>query len=542
MLKPPDVAGGEGSAGGAQLWTAGDWNALCGYGGNLLVNVLILTSLLRYAVGLPDAFVFGRILPALGVMLALSGAYYSWLASRLARKSGRSDVCALPSGPGVGHIFIVVFAVMLPVKLMTGDPMKGWAAGVAWVFVQGVVVMFGGLVGRWIRMVTPRAALLGALAGISLTYIAITPISQIFLTPVIGLVCLGVVLLEWFGGVQPFRKAPAGLLILAIGAVLAWGSNLLGLNFGGLTLDGLHSALAEFGLRLPVPSPGGVLAGLNYLPMILTTAVPFGVYDVIEAVDNVESASAAGDSYATPAVLIPDGLISMVGALLGNPFMLVVYVGHPGWKAMGGRIGYTFASGLMILVVSLLGVVPLVLAAVPVAAIAPVLLFIGLIIGAQGFRETPRSHAPAIVLGIMPHLCHWASQLIRDSLTAVGVPEVTPVVMAKLAQQNVLLQAFDVVGGGAVLTGIVLAAIAVYVIDRKFLAAAAFCVVGAGFSQVGLMHSAKLELATTPWMAVAYLALGAVLLAAQTLRMRALAEAGTVPIDAEIGEARAQAP
>ena len=528
------------SAAPVRLWTPGDWNALCGYGGNLLVNVLTLTSLLRYGVGLPDAFVYGRILPALGVMMALSGAYYSWLASRLAKKTGRRDVCALPSGPGVGHIFIVVFAVMLPVKLMTGDPMKGWAAGVAWVFVQGVVVMFGGVVGRWIRKITPRAALLGALAGISLTYISITPISQIFLTPVIGLVCLGVVLLEWFGGVQPFRKAPAGLLILAIGAALAWGSNLAGLNFGNLTLDGLSSALSEFGLRLPAWSPDGVMAGLNYLPMILTTAVPFGVYDVIEAVDNVESASAAGDSYATPAVLIPDGLISMAGALLGNPFMLVVYVGHPGWKAMGGRVGYTFASGLMILTVCLLGVVPLVLAAVPVAAIAPVLLFIGLIIGAQGFRETPRSHAPAIVLGIMPHLCHWASELIRDTLTAVGVPEVTPAVMAKLGQQNVLLQAFDVIGGGAVMTGIVLSAIAVYVIDRKFWAAAAFCLVGAGFSEVGLMHSSGLGLASTPWMAAAYLSLGGLMLAAQLMRRRGLAEAGAgAAIDAEIGEARA---
>jgi AGZA family xanthine/uracil permease-like MFS transporter len=523
-------------AAGARLWTPGDWNALCGYGGNLLVNLLTLTSLLRFGVGLPDSFVYGRVLPALGVMMALSGAYYSWLASRLARKTGRSDVCALPSGPGVGHIFIVVFAVMLPVKLMTGDPMKGWAAGVAWVFVQGMVVMLGGVVGRWIRKVTPRAALLAALAGISLTYISITPISQIFLTPVIGLVCLGVVLLEWFGGVQPFRKAPAGLLILAIGAALAWGSNLVGLNFGGLTLGGVQDAFSEFGLRLPAPAADAVMTGLTYLPMILTTAVPFGVYDVIEAVDNVESASTAGDSYATPAVLIPDGLISMAGALLGNPFMLVVYVGHPGWKAMGGRVGYTFASGLVILAVCLLGIVPLVLAAVPVAAIAPVLLFIGLIIGAQGFRETPRSHAPAIVLGILPHLAHWASETIRNTLSAMGVSNVTPAVLDKLSQKNVLLNAFDIVGGGAVLTGIVLAAIAVYVIDRKFWAAALFCVVGAGFSEVGLMHSSGLGLAATPWMAVAYLALGVVLLAAQVTRKRGISAPGAAPIDAEVGE------
>ena len=500
------------------VWTSGDWNALFGYGGNLLVNVLTLTAMLRFAVGLPEAFVFGRILPALGVMLALSGTYYCWLARRLARATGRTDVCALPSGPGVGHIFIVVLAVMLPVKLMTGDPMKSWEAGVAWVFVQSMVVMLGGVFGRWIRRVTPRAALLAALVGISLTYISITPIAQIFLTPIIGLVCLGIVLLEWLGGIQPFRRVPAGLLILAVGAGLAWGSNLVGLNLGGLTLAGLQASFADFGLRLPTPSWAAVQSGLGFLPMIVMTAVPFGVYDVIEAVDNVESAATAGDSFKTWQVLAPDGLISMAGALLGNPFMLVVYVGHPGWKAMGGRTGYALGGGLLILAVSLFGVAPLILAAVPMAAIAPILLFIGLIIGSQAFRETPRAHAPAIILGVLPSLAHWGGELVHDTLSAAGVGAVTPAIQAKLSQAGVLLQALDIVGGGAVLTGIVLSAIAVYVIDRRLWAAAAFCLIGAGFSAVGLMHSSQLEMWASPGMAVAYVALGLVMVAARLFK------------------------
>ncbi len=122
------------------------------------------------------------------------------------------------------------------------------------------------------------------------------------------------------------------------------------------------------------------------------------------------------------------------------------------------------------------------------------------------------------MLGILPHLCHWGGELVRDTLGAAGVGEVTPAVMARLSQANVALQALDVVGGGAVLTGIVLTAIAVYVIDRKLWAAAAFCVVGAGFSAVGLMHSAKLQLAASPWMSIAYLALGLMMVVARLLR------------------------
>ena len=118
------------------LWTNGDWNAFFGYGSNLLVNVLTITGMLRFALGMPAEFIFSRVLPALGVMLFMSSAYYAWLAYDLAKRTGRRDVCALPSGPGVGHIFIVTLVVMLPIKQLTGDYVKAWEAGMAWVFLQ----------------------------------------------------------------------------------------------------------------------------------------------------------------------------------------------------------------------------------------------------------------------------------------------------------------------------------------------------------------------------------------------------------------------
>ena len=97
------------------LWTPGDWNAFFGFGTNILVNMLVLTGLLRFVLKMPDSLVFGRILPALGLMMCLSTFYYAWLAYRLAQKTGRTDVCALPSGVSVPHMFIVTFVIMLPV-------------------------------------------------------------------------------------------------------------------------------------------------------------------------------------------------------------------------------------------------------------------------------------------------------------------------------------------------------------------------------------------------------------------------------------------
>src|SRR6201986_2469036 len=90
-----------------KLWVPGDWNALFGFGTNILVNVLVLTGLLRFVLKMPESLVFGRILPALGLMMCLSTFYYAWLAYRLEQKTGRSDVCALPSGITVPQKFIV---------------------------------------------------------------------------------------------------------------------------------------------------------------------------------------------------------------------------------------------------------------------------------------------------------------------------------------------------------------------------------------------------------------------------------------------------
>ena len=175
-----------------KIWTPGDFNALFGFGTNILVNLLTLTALLRFVLKMPDSIVFGRILPATGLMMCLSTMYYAWLAYQLAKKTGHTDVCALPSGISVPHMFVVTFVIMLPIALKTGDPIKGWEAGLTWVFIQSFVLMIGGFIAPVIRKITPRAALLGTLAGVSVTFISMKPALEMFMTPVIGITCFAI--------------------------------------------------------------------------------------------------------------------------------------------------------------------------------------------------------------------------------------------------------------------------------------------------------------------------------------------------------------
>jgi AGZA family xanthine/uracil permease-like MFS transporter len=402
-------------------------------------------------------------------------------------------------------MFIVVFVVMLPIQLRTGDSEKAWEAGLTWVCIQSVVLVIGGFLGRWVRKVTPRAALLGTLAGVSVTFISMRPALQMYLTPMIGLVCFAILLVNWFGGVRYFRGIPAGLVAIAAGTLIAWGSNLFGLNYGGLSLTGLTESFTNFGFRVPIPALGHVFSGFEFLGVLLVTAIPFGLYDLVEAIDNVESASAAGDSFPTTKVLAADGVVSLLGCLMGNPFILAVYIGHPGWKAMGGRIGYSVATGIMIISLCWLGIVPVMLALVPVVAILPILLYIGMLIGSQAFQETPRRHAPAIILAFVPNVAAWALAQVHGALGAAGVDKIDDALLGKMAGQGVLLHGLEILGGGAVLTGIVLAAATVFIIERQLWRAAAFAGAGAVFTFFGFMHGEKIGIGQSQEIAASYL-------------------------------------
>jgi AGZA family xanthine/uracil permease-like MFS transporter len=495
-----------------RLWVSGDWNAFFGFGTNILVNVLVLTGLLRFVLKMPDALVFGRILPAAGLMLFLSTIYYAFLAHRLAQKTGRTDVCALPSGISVPHMFVVTFVIMMPILRTTGDPVQAWEAGLTWVFIQSFVLMAGGFVAPVIRRITPRAALLGSLAGISITFISMSPANQMFTTPVIGLICFAVILASWFGGVRYFNGMPGGLVAIGVGTAIAWASTALGFDYGGLSGSALLGSFSNFGFSVPIPAVDHVFSGFKFLGIILVTAIPFGIYDLVEAMDNVESASAAGDPFPTTSVLTADGVISLVGCLMGNPFINAVYIGHPGWKAMGGRIGYSAATGILMMLLTWFGIISLMLALIPIVAILPILLYIGMLIGAQAFQETPKSHAPAIVLAFLPQIAAWGKLQIDSALAAAGT-SASAVGLDKLSQVGVLYHGLDVLGGGATLAGVVLGAIAVCIIDRNFEKAAAFAVCGTLLTFFGFMHGEAIGIAKSPAVALSYLGIAGILLA-----------------------------
>jgi len=494
------------NAGAVRLWVPGDWNGFFGLFTNVLLNVIVLTGLCLGVVQLPADTVFGRILPALGIALPLGNLFYAYLAWQLGKAEGRDDVTAMPYGPSVPHMFIVVFLVMLPVYLETKDPTLAWYAGLAWCFIIGVIVLLGAFVGPSIRAMTPRAAMLGTLAGISIAFISMRPAFQMWETPWIGLACFAIVLVAWTANVRMPGGLPGGLVAVIVGSAIGWVASLAGIS-DYMQAAAVGKSLQHFGLHLPVFS-NDVWTGLAKVAPLLATAIPLGIYNFTEAMNNVESASAAGDNYNLRKILLADGLGAVLGSMLGSPFPPAVYIGHPGWKAVGGRIGYSLATGVAIAVVCFFGLTALLLALIPLVAILPILLYIGLVIGAQAFQASPAKHAPAIILALIPNIAEWAKTQIDGALGAAGT-SAAAVGLGKLAGFGVLYKGLESVGGGSVLAGMVLGAMAVHVIDSKMRQAATWAFVGAALSYVGLIHGAQLGFNVSPLVALGYVMFGA---------------------------------
>jgi AGZA family xanthine/uracil permease-like MFS transporter len=490
-------------------WVAGDWNGFFGLFTNVLLNVIVLTGLCLGVVQLPDDLVFGRILPALGIALPIGNIFYAYLAWQMAKKEGRSDVTAMPYGPSVPHMFIVVFLIMLPVYLKTNDPKLAWQAGLAWCFIIGVIVLLGAFVGPWIRAHTPRAAMLGTLAGISIAFISMRPAFQSWEVPWIAFVSLAIVLISWTANVRLPGGMPGGLVAVIAGMLIGW----LATAFGWSTYmspAAVSASFAQFGVHLPLPS-SDVLDGLKDVAPLLVTAIPLGIYNFTEAMNNVESAAAAGDNYNLRKILLADGLGAVVGSLLGSPFPPAVYIGHPGWKAVGGRIGYSLVTGIVIALVCFLGLTALLLAVVPLVAILPILLYIGLVIGAQAFQASPKEHAPAVVLAIIPNVAAWGQTQVDGALAAAGTAA-AKLGYDKLASTGVVYHGMELLAGGAVLAGLVLGAMAAFIIDRRFQAAAAYSFAGAVLAFFGFIHGAQLGVAVSPLVALGYVLFGLVCL------------------------------
>ena len=487
-------------------WTRGDWGGFFGLFTNVVTNLMTLTSLLLFGVQMPAEIVMGRILPAIGVGCIVGNIYYGFAAKRLAKKENRHDVTALPYGVSVPHMFTVTFVVIGPVYWSTGDPILAWRTGLAWCVIEASIEILGSFAGPWIRRHVPRGAMLVTLAGLAITTIAMNPAFQIWEMPYISFISLAIVLYAFLGnGKMPFNL-PAGLVMIIIGTIVGW-------VIGYMKPDELVTTIQSVNVSLPSFYFQDIFAGFQHIGPYVAVALPLGVTNAISTMDSVESAAAAGDNFNVFECMLVDGIGSMCGALMGSCYPTAVYIGHPGWKKMGARGGYSIATGLGSFLLCTLGIVPVLLKIIPLVAILPVLLYIGAIMAAQAFQEVPKRQAPAIALGLVPFLASWCLSLVDNALKAAGTTA-AELGVGVLSGASVNYVGLSTLNGGAILTGMLLTCVAISSIERKLFSAAIYCGVASLCSYIGLMHAAKISIGANIPCTVGYLLMAVVFLIA----------------------------
>jgi AGZA family xanthine/uracil permease-like MFS transporter len=466
----------------------GDINAFFGLSLDNLADLTLTVSLLATVFGFPLEFALSHLVPGTAIGVIVGDLIFTWMAFRLAARTGRTDITAMPLGLDTPSTFGMVFFVVGPAFAVAVDgglsqidaARQAWQIGMCSIVASGVFKLACAPFAPLIRRLVPRAALLGSLAAIALALISFLPFLEVLSQPLVGLVSLGIVLATLTARLPLPGKIPGALAALLIGggiAVLADAAGWLGPHASADSFDPLTALWPtgwleafQFGWLSAWPLT------IKYLPIV----IPFALGTVVGGIDCTESAAAAGDEFPTGSVIAVEGLATVVAGLCGGVIQSTPYIGHPAYKAMGGRAAYTLATAVFIGLAGLTGSFALLYELIPGPAILPILIFIGLEISAQSFHATPQRHYPAVAFACVPALA--ALVVIQtDKLLAAGAEPA-----AGLAAE---LFSLRLLASGFILTSLLWAGLLTALIDRRLVAAACWCGTAAAVTMFGLIHS-----------------------------------------------------
>ena len=367
-------------------------------------------------------------------------------------------------------------------------------AGVGAAFVMGIIACAGAFVGGWIRRFTPRAALLSTLAGIALAFLALDFFFRTYAFPIVGLTTLVLSFVFYFGRVEPRLGVPRGLVILVAGTGLAWACHFIS---GSAIVPVGKLAFDTVGLYPPIPDPSLLLTWWHSIGNSLPVVLPLALVSTLWSLQVVESAEAAGDSYDTKDCLLFNGIASMGSALFGSPFLATIYFGHPGWKAIGSRAGYSVLNAAVMTTIACTGTLGIIVHFVPVEAGMALIIWIGLAMTAHAFEVVPARHIPAVVVGLVPALGAYTEFVIKRTLLAVGygtpdhpIPQALNALFADRA--DYYSAGVFAVGEGYIYTCMILSAATVQIIERRFMRAAAWFGIGGVIAILGLAHNYRI--------------------------------------------------
>jgi AGZA family xanthine/uracil permease-like MFS transporter len=463
-----------------RIFGVGDINAFFGLMLDNMSGLVIMATILMGAFQMPRWIVLSRMIPGSAVGVLFGDLLYTWMAVRLARRTDNCQVTAMPLGLDTPSTFGMAFGVIGPTYLASRDAIFTWQVGMATIILMGAFKIAASFCGPALRRAVPRAGLLGSIAAVALLLIAYLPFLKLFASPVVGFLSLGIVLASLIARIKlPFRVpgAFAGVLCGTAAYYLLGGAGLLPAGHH------LLPQLPELSFALPLPTLA-FLNGLGKAITFLPLAIPFALATVVGGVDVTESAAAAGDDYSTRNILLVEGFATLIAGMCGGVIQSTPYIGHPAYKEMGGRAGYTLATALFIGLGGVFGYLSFFVDLLPEAAVAPILIFIGIEITAQAFAATPRQHFKAIALAFLPTIAYLVQIEHGLLLGNLGKKAADLTGEMLVSYKTTLL-----LGNGFIVTSLLWGAACASLLDHKLGQGAAFLVICAIATLCGVIHS-----------------------------------------------------
>ena len=468
----------------------GDINGFFGLMFDNITVLSFLAGILVFGFQFPAAIVYRRMFPGTAFGVLFGDLVYTWMAVRLARRTGNPTVTAMPLGLDTPSTIGIALAVLGPAFIglkAKGMPVNEaaimtWYIGMAVMVLIGLVKVVFSFLGGWVQKVVPQAGLLGSLAGIGLVLLGFIPIVEIFSMPVVGMIALGLILYTLVARIRLPHNFPGVLAAIVIGTAVYYLLGPLGLIGGTYSAP---TAALHFGLPLPTLAfLKGFLAALKFLPI----AIPFAILTVVGGINVTESARVVGDDYNTRNILLTEAVATLVAGFCGGVAQSTPYIGQPAYKHMGCRSGYTLLTGLFVGLGGIFGYVGFIVELLPRAVIAPILVFVALDIMVQAYQACPLRHAPAVAFAYLPTV----ARLLQIKLSN---PDVVP-----LANFNAVLAASGkglpemlvtvALGNGFILTAMLWGAFVAKLVDRELRQASLFLGICALFTFFGVIHSA----------------------------------------------------
>ncbi|HWB11156.1 MAG TPA: permease [Pirellulales bacterium] len=473
----------------------GDVNAFFGLMLDNLANLLLCVGLLSAAYKFPASFALRYMLPGTAAGVLLGDLIFTWICLRLARITGSKSMTAMPLGIDTPSTLGMVFFVLGPAfksGLEKGldelaAAQSAWHIGICILLVSGLFKLALAPAAGSLRRLIPRAGLLGSLAAVALVLISFLPFIEVMQNPLAGFVSLGIILMTLVARLELPARLPGALVALLVGGAVCYATQFAGFTHAeSLPFDPADALFpSEWLTAFRCRWLGAWNESLQYLPI----ALPFALATVVGGIDCTESAAAAGDEYDTGGVIAVEALATIAAALCGGVIQTTPYIGHPAYKAMGARAGYTLATALFVGSAGLLGYFGYLYAIIPKAVVFPILIFVGLEISSQSFHATPPRHYPALAFACLPALASLAMIFADQVLDATqqSIFSLTKNPAAAVAAGN--LQTLRVLSSGFVITSLLWASTLAMLIDRRHAAAAGFLLSASLCSLFGVIHS-----------------------------------------------------